>query len=64
MTTKENTLETIDFEKDFANHMKELASEIAGLHNNGLTYSDDLETLYAFSGFDSKWGVYEPEERE
>jgi hypothetical protein len=45
MTTKDNTLETIDFEKDFANHMKELTSEIAGLHNNGLTYTDELETL-------------------
>jgi len=54
----------IDFFKDFANHMRELASEIAGLHNDGLTYTDELETLYAFSGFDSKWEVYEPEERE
>jgi len=44
--------------------MRELASEIAGLHNDGLTYTDELETLYAFSGFDSKWEVYEPEERE
>jgi len=60
----QDTFTAIDFEKDFAKHMRELASEIAGLHNDGLTYTDELETLYAFSGFDSKWGVYEPEERE
>jgi hypothetical protein len=54
----------IDFQKDFEDHMRELASEIAGLHNDGLTYTDDLETLYAFSGFDAKLGVYEPDERE
>lgn len=54
----------IDLEKDFANHMRELASEISGFHNNSITYTDELETLYAFAGFDSKWGGYEPEERE
>lgn len=60
----QDTFTTIDFEKDFANHLRELASEISGLHNNGLTYEDDLETLYAFAGFDPKWGGYEPGERE
>jgi hypothetical protein len=60
----QDTFTAIDFEKDFANHMRELASEITGLHTNGLTYEDDLETLNTFAGFDSKWGVYEPEERE
>jgi len=59
-----DTFTDIDFEIDFANHMRELASEITGLQNESLTYTDELETLYAFSGFDSKWGVYEPEERE
>ena len=60
----QDNFNAINFEKDFANHMKELASEISGLHNDGLTYTDELETLYAFMGFDSKWDVLEPEERE
>ncbi|TRZ77002.1 MAG: hypothetical protein D4R93_02365 [Deltaproteobacteria bacterium] len=59
-----STCTLIDFQKDFEDHKRELASEIAGLHNDGLIYADDLETLYAFSGFDAKWGAYQPEERE
>ena len=45
MTTKENTLETIDFEKDFAQHMLEMAKEIAGLHGNLDLFRDDYRVL-------------------
>jgi hypothetical protein len=45
MTTKENTLETIDFEKDFAQHMLEMAKEIADLHQNIDLFRDDNRIL-------------------
>lgn len=45
MTTQENTLETIDFEKDFAQHMLEMAKEIAGLHENLNLFRDDYRVL-------------------
>jgi hypothetical protein len=45
MTTKDNTLETIDFEKDFAQHMLEMAKEIAGLHGNLDLFRDDYLVL-------------------
>ena len=36
----------IDFQKDFEDHMRELASEISGLHTKSpLTFADDYETL-------------------
>jgi len=38
--------------------------QAAGVKGLDLTHRDELETLYAFSGFHSKWGLYEPEERE
>ena len=48
MTTKENTPEVIDFEKDYQTHLQELASEIAGLHNDLNSFSDDFYTLESF----------------
>jgi hypothetical protein len=48
MTTKDNTLETIDFEKDFAQHMLEMAKEIAGLHGNLDLFRDDYRVLESF----------------
>jgi hypothetical protein len=42
---------TIDFQKDFEDHMRELASEISGLHlRTSLTWADDLSTLLKFNG--------------
>jgi hypothetical protein len=45
MTTRENTAEEINFEKDFQNHMMEMAKEIAGLHDDLLFFPDDYRVL-------------------
>ena len=45
MTTRENTAEEINFEKDFHNHMIEMAKEIAGLHDDLLFFPDDYRVL-------------------
>jgi len=45
MTTRENTAEEINFEKDFQNHMIEMAKEIAGLHDDLLFFPDDYRVL-------------------
>lgn len=40
-----------EFQKDFAEHMQELASEITGLHNSSpYFYRDDLEQIMMLSG--------------
>jgi hypothetical protein len=45
MTTRENTAEEFNFEKDFQNHMIEMAKEIAGLHDDLLFFPDDYRVL-------------------
>jgi hypothetical protein len=45
MTTRENTAEAINFEKDFQNHMIEMAKEITGLHDDLLFFPDDYRVL-------------------
>ena len=41
-----STSTLIDFQKDFEDHMRELASEISGIHmHTALTFADDYSTI-------------------
>ena len=44
-----STSTLIDFQKDFEDHMRELASEISGLHmNTALDFKDDYMVIHRF----------------
>jgi hypothetical protein len=45
MTTIENAAKEINFEKDFQNHMIEMAKEIAGLHDDLHFFREDYQVL-------------------